>query len=225
MKYLSALNLQLALIGLLISLACSSAQVAEEKPACHLQILTGIQPNPVDFLLDDKLVFPDATAGQRITGIPLPKATGNLVVRDKVFGKEFIIPFDLKPGSKNTLIIAGEFKAKTEDSTDTPEPLVHLLQENSKPTDAKNIRLSVLNGSSSVPVPLANGNRALGIVQPLNSAVFNNLPADLLITAFIEKSPRKLYLAQENEIFNLALVFFPSDGGVAFKAMMCQFPE
>lgn len=215
----------LALVPTGVLWAQTPAPETQEKPACYLQILGGIQPNPVDFLIDGKLVFPEAAAGQRITGIPLSSTKGEVTVRDKVFGKDLVIPFNFKANTQNTLLIAGSFTPEKITDETKSEPIAFLLGENSMPADPRRVSISILNGSKSDSVSVAEKGGNPIKINPLQSATMSNLSTELVLQASFGGSQRNLYLGQEGSVRNLALIFFPNGETVGFKAMVCQVPE
>ena len=139
------MKLPIILTILFSALACP-AQDPVVPAKSHLQILSGVVPNPVDFLINGKLVFPGSTAGQRITAIEILEQKGEVVLIEKQTGKQHKLPFDFNRDSYNTLIVAGDFQPLDPLVPEKGDRIVHWFVENKFQTNAKSVSLNIVNG-------------------------------------------------------------------------------
>jgi len=199
--------------------AVALAQEPTSPPQSYLQILSGVVPNPVDFVINGKLVFSGATAGQRITAIGIPDHKGEIVMIEKQTGKQLKMQFEFKKDSHNTLIVAGDFQLRDPRSSDAGFRLVYRFIENQYQAQSKFVTANILNGicDESVKVSAKDGKEQL--VGPIDAVKLSGLPADLMLSAQAYGKKRTLYLGQQGIVRNLALVFFSTPAGMGFKAM------
>jgi len=206
-------------LAILVSALTCLAQDPVAPAKSHLQILSGVVPNPVDFLINGKLVFSGSTAGQRITAIEIPEQKGEVVLIEKQTGKQHKLPFDFHKDSYNTLIVAGDFQPLDPLVPEKGDRIVHRFVENKFQSKAKSLTLNVVNGiwDSSVKVFPKGGQEHT--VPPSGGIQLQGLPPELILSAEAQGKKRTLYLAQPGTVRNIALVFFPTPTGMGFKAM------
>lgn len=202
----------------LIATVCRAEESAE-VPQCYLQILNGLNPNPVTYSINGKTVFPNATAGQRITSIGIATLKGEIVAAEKDSQKQLKIPFEFKKDSHNTLIIAGDFQRLDPQGVDPKFRIVYRLFENKFQTGSKSVSAHIVNGMYETELSVEpNGGRPQTIAS-LSVVDLDNLPADLILKVEAGERKRVLYLGQSGVIRNLAIVFFKAENGFGFKAM------
>lgn len=207
-------------LAILFLASTSLAQEPDIPAKSHLQILSGVVPNPVDIFINGKLVFPDSTVGQRITAMELQEPRGEVLLIEKQTGKRHKLPFVFKSGSYNTLIVAGDFQPLDPQVPGKGNRIVHRFVENKFQSRAKTVTVNIVNGlwTSSVKVFPKGGQTQE--IPPLEGIELRGLPSQLILDAVLQGKKRTLYLAQPEIVRNLALVFFPTPAGLGFKAMM-----
>jgi len=232
------MRIRLSHIVLLISVAniglafcqTNTEATANKSPKCHFQILNGISSGPVDIFLDNKLIFPSSTTGQRISSLGWPSEKFEVRLVDKNSNREKKQVIELGEGNYATLILTGDFqplpKAENAKPDDPPEvrTFIHTLSNKLEPGEGS-IRVRLVNGLVDKPVTVKAGDGKTWTIPPLKIVSATSLPQELRLQASLDNKDTALYLAQKQPAKNISVVFFPANGGLGFRAMVETTPE
>lgn len=220
----------LSLLGFPFFTQAQEAPPPVKAPQCHFQILNGISPGPVDIYLDGKLIFPASSPGQRISSLGWPSRKFELRLVEPKSRREIKQDIDLPEGAYATLILSGDFEIlpqKKPTEADVPPPVRATVQVLSNQLDSgeSGVRVRFVNGLVDRPITVKSRAGKSWTIAPMSMTSASGLNDDLYFQAVLGDKVQSLYLAQQPPAKNISIVFFPSQEGFWFRAMVETLPK